>query len=70
MRSKLKKWMLPLFSALGGAAAGFFVYRFAGCKTGACAITSNPVVSMLYMGLAGGLLFEAFGKGGGSKCSM
>ncbi|MCI5801911.1 MAG: hypothetical protein MR014_06965 [Oscillospiraceae bacterium] len=37
MKPKLKKWMPPLFSALGGAAAGLFVYRFAGSvKRGLC----------------------------------
>jgi len=36
-----------------GAAAGFMYYRFIGCSTGACPITSNPWASTLYGALMG-----------------
>lgn len=39
-----------------GAAAGFAYYRFVGCSTGACPITSNPWISTGYGALMGGLL--------------
>ncbi len=32
----------------GGAAAGYAYYRFVGCSSGVCPITSNPVISTLY----------------------
>ena len=35
-----------------GAAIGFVMYKFVGCKTGACPITANPFVSMaVYAGI-------------------
>lgn len=39
-----------------GALAGFLYYRFVGCSTGACPITSNPLSSTLYGALMGGLI--------------
>lgn len=41
-----------------GAAAGYLYYRFVGCRTGACPITSNPYVSMIY-GAVLGFLFSS-----------
>ncbi len=31
-----------------GAIAGYGYYRFVGCRTGACPITSSPYISTLY----------------------
>jgi len=31
-----------------GTAGGYVYYRFIGCKTGACPLTSNPWISTLY----------------------
>jgi hypothetical protein len=42
--------------ALVGAAVGYAMYRFVGCKTGACPITANPWVSMGVYGLLGAML--------------
>lgn len=70
MKTKLKKWLRPVLFTLGGAAAGYLYYRFVGCSSGACAITSSPVLSTLYMGLIGLLLSGVFGKGGNGKCNM
>jgi len=36
-----------------GGAIGFAYYNFIGCKSGTCAITSNPVNSTLYGVLLG-----------------
>ncbi len=36
-----------------GAVLGFLYYRFVGCSTGACPITSNPWSSTLYGALMG-----------------
>ncbi len=36
-----------------GAAGGFLYYKFVGCKTGTCPITSNPWISTLYGALIG-----------------
>ncbi|MCS6771759.1 MAG: hypothetical protein NZ740_06995 [Kiritimatiellae bacterium] len=42
--------------ALVGAAIGYAIYRWVGCKTGACPITANPWVSMLVYGMLGALV--------------
>jgi hypothetical protein len=37
----------------GGILLGFLYYRFVGCKSGSCAISSNPYMSMLFGGIMG-----------------
>lgn len=39
-----------------GAVIGFLYYRFIGCRSGACMITSNPYISTIYWALLGGLI--------------
>ncbi|NLI53590.1 MAG: YtxH domain-containing protein [Clostridiales bacterium] len=42
--------------AVLGAIGGFLYYRFVGCVSGACPITSNPYISTVYGGVLGVLL--------------
>ena len=70
MKEKGKKWMRPALFTIGGVLAGLAYYHFIGCATGSCPITSNPVSSMVYMGLIGWLLSGVFGKGSEDGCSM
>jgi hypothetical protein len=44
---KRNKMKLVLY-VLGGAVAGFLYYKFVGCRTGTCPITSSPIISTLY----------------------
>lgn len=53
-----------------GALVGLAYYYFVGCATGSCAITSNPINSMLYMGLMGWLLSGVFSGGCAGGCSL
>ena len=46
----LKKMSLGV---IFGGAVGFAYYYFVGCKSGTCAITSNPVNSIMYGVLLG-----------------
>jgi len=39
-----------------GGAGGYAYYRFVGCSSGSCPITSNPVSSILYGMLIGALI--------------
>ena len=59
MRGIMKNWLRPALFILGGALAGLGYYALVGCSTGACAITSSPLRSMVYMGLIGWLLSTA-----------
>lgn len=46
-----------IVGALVGGVLGYGVYRFIGCSTGACPITSNPWVSTIF-GVVIGALFS------------
>lgn len=41
---------------LVGAVAGYLYYRLVGCRSGACPITSSPIISTLYGAMIGLLL--------------
>lgn len=60
----MKAWMLSnrfyLLGALLGALGGFLYYKYVGCITGTCAITSNPYRSTIYFAFFGAVLFGAF----------
>ncbi|KAF0197271.1 MAG: hypothetical protein FD166_1913 [Bacteroidetes bacterium] len=43
-----------------GIIGGYLYYRFVGCSSGGCAITSNPYMSMLWGGVLGYLLADIF----------
>lgn len=43
-----------------GAAAGFAYYKFVGCSSGACPITSNPFISTIYGGIMGAAVSGMF----------
>lgn len=52
-----------LIGAGAGAVVGFGwsrLVRSAGCRTGACPLTSHPVVSTLYGMVVGGLIATSF----------
>ena len=44
--------------AVAGGLVGFGLYRFVGCSTGACPITSSPWISTIY-GIVMGVLFSS-----------
>ena len=45
-----------------GAITGYLYYKYVGCASGTCRITSKPLNSTLYFALIGGLLFNMFVK--------
>ncbi len=45
-----------IIGAVIGVAAGYAIYRFIGCRTGACPLNSNPWVSMGIWGAIGVLM--------------
>lgn len=62
----MKNWMLEnkvyFIGALVGALAGFLYWKYIGCVTGTCAITSNPLRSTLYFAMMGALFAGLFRK--------
>ncbi len=44
-----------IFAVVGGI-LGLLYYRFVGCKSGTCPITSNPIISALYGAVMGYLI--------------
>ncbi len=60
--SWINKNKLSIIGALIGALAGFLYYKFIGCASGTCMITSKPINSTLYGALMGYLLFNIFKK--------
>jgi hypothetical protein len=62
----MKKWILQnrlyIIGAVFGAVAGFLYWKYVGCLTGTCAITSSPIRSTLYFAAMGALFFGVFKK--------
>ena len=56
----VRKALLWAAAVLAGVLGGYLYYRFVGCATGTCPISSNPWRSSLYGGVIGGLLGYAF----------
>ncbi len=54
-------WVVGAFTLLG-VVGGYTYYALIGCKTGGCAITSSPYMSMAYGGLLGYLMPGFFVK--------
>ncbi len=48
--------------AIIGGITGYLYYKYVGCASGTCRITSKPLNSTLYFSLIGGLLFNMFVK--------
>ena len=62
----MKRWVgyykLYMIGAVVGGIAGFLYWKYVGCVTGTCAITSNPLNSTLYFAFFGSVLFGFFKK--------
>ena len=62
----MKNWIvnngLYFIGAASGAIGGFLYWKYVGCLTGSCSITSSPINSTIYFALFGSVLFGAFRK--------
>jgi len=56
-KTPLKKQIVRISIGLViGAVFGYAYYYFIGCNTGSCPITSNPISTLIYGMLIGGVL--------------
>lgn len=62
MKSILRQHFLVLIGIPLGALAGFLYWKYIGCVSGSCAITSDPVNSTIYGSVLGGLFLSLFKK--------
>lgn len=58
----LKRYPKTIIGIIFGSIVGYLYYKFVGCVSGTCAITSNPIKSTLYGAVMGGLLGNLFEK--------
>ncbi|HMR20219.1 MAG TPA: DUF6132 family protein [Sphingobacterium sp.] len=61
-RDFVVKYGLVVAGIIIGAVAGFLYWKYIGCLSGTCAITSKPLNSTLYGAMMGGLFFAMFQK--------
>lgn len=57
-----KAVIVTIIGVILGAVAGYLYYKYVGCITGTCVITSKPLNATLYGALIGGLLSSSFIK--------
>jgi hypothetical protein len=55
-QGKTKRLLRSALLIVGGGALGFAYYRFIGCSSGTCPITSNPYISTAYGAMMGLLM--------------
>ena len=58
----LKKYWITILGIIFGSITGYLYYKYVGCISGTCAITSKPFNSTLYGAVMGGLVFSLFEK--------
>lgn len=62
MKSFILRNKLYVIGAVLGALAGFLYWKFVGCASGTCMITSDPLRSTAYGAVMGSLLLSLFQK--------
>ncbi len=55
-KKSLKRYLPILITTIVGTVGGYLYYLYVGCVSGACLITSNPVLSTIYGGVFGLLI--------------
>jgi len=54
----LKKNWFYIAGAVVGGVGGWLYWRYVGCSSGTCPITSSPIMSTIWGALMGGLLLS------------
>lgn len=58
----IKNDLLTIIGIITGTVGGYLYWRFVGCTGSDCMITSSPLLSSIWGGIMGGLLFSIFKK--------
>lgn len=58
----VQKYKLEILGLVLGALAGYLYWKYIGCASGTCMITSKPLNSSLYGAIMGYLVFSMFKK--------
>ena len=53
-----KNNLLVIVGIIMGSVAGYLYWKFIGCNSGICLITSKPLSSTIYGAVMGGLIFS------------
>lgn len=53
-----KNNILIVLGVIVGSVAGYFYWKFIGCNSGTCLITSKPLNSSIYGAVMGGLILS------------
>jgi len=56
----IKRYGWTLLGIVAGMVGGYLYWRYVGCTTGTCPITSSPVNSSIWGAAMGGLLLSSF----------
>ncbi len=67
MKKFVLKHLLTIIGITVGTISGFLYWKYVGCASGTCAITSKPLNSSVYGAIMGGLLFSMFQKENNKK---
>lgn len=62
MKQTIRHYRNEAIGLFVGAAAGWLYWKFIGCTSSSCAITSSPLNSSLYGAAMGGLIGGIFKK--------
>lgn len=58
MKSLIKKYRIMILGVIIGIIGGFLYWKFIGCSSGTCPITSSPINSTVFGAIIGGLIFS------------
>ncbi|MDD5361326.1 MAG: DUF6132 family protein [Ignavibacteria bacterium] len=56
MADRFKRNIFTIAGVFAGAVAGFLYWKFIGCASGTCPLTSSWKIMLVYGGITGGLL--------------
>lgn len=56
MKNYIKNKTFAIIGLLIGGIGGYLYWKFIGCNTGTCAITSNPINSSIYGAFMGAII--------------